>query len=48
MIAFIRQRPWLWIVVGFTVLITAWIIFMTIAIRNQPEEVPLEYVSPKK
>ncbi len=46
--AFFRQRPWLWIVLGFIVLISAWAVFMTIAIKNQPESVPLEHIEIKE
>jgi len=41
---FLRKRPWIWIVIGFAVLIGSWVVFMKIAIQNRPEEVPLEHL----
>ena len=40
---FFTKRPWIWIVFAFVVLITAWSIFINIAINHQPEKVPLEF-----
>ena len=37
----LRKHPWLWIVFAFIVLITVWVFFLRIAIKNQPESVPL-------
>jgi hypothetical protein len=33
---------WLWVVLAFAVLITAWTILIVIAVRNQPEIVEIE------
>lgn len=38
----LRRHPWILIVVGFALLIAAWTVFILIAVRNQPESVPLE------
>jgi hypothetical protein len=37
----IANRPWILIWVGFFLLISVWTIFMVIALRNQPERLPL-------
>lgn len=33
----IANRPWILIIMGFCILITAWTVFFIIALRNQPE-----------
>ncbi len=42
---FLRERPWIWIVVAFLVLITGWSFLITIAVQNTPETI--ELTSPK-
>jgi hypothetical protein len=44
MMEFMRQRPWIWVVAAFVALIGLWAWFITLAVRNQPEEVPLEHL----
>ncbi|MCB1230969.1 MAG: hypothetical protein KDN19_11910 [Verrucomicrobiae bacterium] len=39
---FLRNRPWIWVWVAFFVLFGAWGTLFTIALKNQPEKVPLE------
>ena len=39
---FFTKRPWILVVIAFLILIGAWSAFISIAIRNQPEKVPLE------
>lgn len=41
MITWIRDRPWIWIVVVFVLLIAVWIVLIKIARDNQPESVPV-------
>lgn len=41
MIDWIRRRPWIWVVVAFVLLITAWTVLIKIARENQPESVPV-------
>lgn len=41
-----QKRPWLWVVVGFLVLISAWVVLLTIANTHQPERVPLKTAAP--
>lgn len=48
MITFLKQRPWIWIWVAFAALFTAWGTFFAIAMKNQPEKIPLEHLSPVK
>ena len=43
---FIARRPWLWVVLAFVVLISAWSVLFYIAIKNQPEVVPLKQLIP--
>ncbi|WP_395736735.1 hypothetical protein [Prosthecobacter sp.] len=42
---FFGQRPWLWVVFAFVVLISAWSALFYIALNNQPEAVPLKHLS---
>jgi hypothetical protein len=37
----IAQKPWILIWIGFFILISVWTIFMVLALRNQPERLPL-------
>ncbi|MBL9153148.1 MAG: hypothetical protein JNK37_11700 [Verrucomicrobiales bacterium] len=39
--AYLRERPWIWVVVAFVLLFSAWTTLFTIALKNQPEKVPL-------
>jgi len=34
---FFRKRPWLWVVLAFALLLTAWTTFFYIAYHNQPQ-----------
>lgn len=43
---FIARRPWLWVVLAFVVLLSAWGVLFYIAIKNQPEVVPLKQLIP--
>lgn len=38
---FLSNRPWIWVVVVFVVLIIQWYNLIRIAIENRPESVPL-------
>ena len=38
---FFKKRPWLIIVFAFIVLLSAWTMFFNVALKNQPESVPL-------
>ncbi len=38
---FFAQRPWIFFILAFVVLIAAWTVFIIIAVKNQPEAVPL-------
>lgn len=42
----IASRPWLWVVLAFVVLISAWSVLFYIALNNQPEVVPLKHLIP--
>lgn len=37
----LKKRPWLWIVLAFISLIGAWSALITIALKNQPEKIPV-------
>ncbi len=41
---FIASRPWLWVVLAFVVLLSAWGTLFYIALNNQPEVVPLKHL----
>lgn len=36
-----RCKPWLWIVLGFLVLITAWSVLVSIALHHRPESIDI-------
>jgi hypothetical protein len=38
----IQDRPWIWIIIGMTVMLGFSVAFTIIAIRNEPKSVPLE------
>lgn len=42
----IASRPWLWVVLAFVVLLSAWGVLFYIALNNQPEVVPLKHLIP--
>lgn len=37
----IANRPWILIIAAFFLLITVWVVFLNLALRNQPEHLPL-------
>ena len=37
----LRKRPWLPFVGGFIAFVVWWVFFIFLAVRNQPEQVPL-------
>lgn len=41
MIKFLRDRPWLWIILAFVILITAWTFLLKIAGENRPASVEI-------
>ncbi|MEQ1839301.1 MAG: hypothetical protein ABL994_02730 [Verrucomicrobiales bacterium] len=41
MIKFIRDRPWIWIIVAFVILITSWTILLKIAGEKRPASVEI-------
>jgi len=40
-VRFVRERPWLWVVVGFIVLILAWVVLYNLALKQ-----PVLHVKP--
>jgi|GEM_PF-856749 len=36
-----KKRPWLWVVVAFVLLISAWTVLITLALNNQPETIDI-------
>lgn len=36
----LRDRPWIWFVLLFLAFVGAWVVFITIAVRNAPQVVP--------
>jgi hypothetical protein len=38
-----KERPWIWIVIGFLLFVVALGHFVQTAIRNTPQEVPLTH-----
>ncbi|MDF1825288.1 MAG: hypothetical protein P1U68_11640 [Verrucomicrobiales bacterium] len=45
MIRFFRDRPWIWIVFAFTILIAGWIFLLKIAGEKRPESVEIITIS---
>jgi hypothetical protein len=43
---FFASRPWLWVIFAFALLISAWTTLFWIALKNQPESVPLQTLLP--
>jgi len=41
MIKFLKERPWIWIIVAFIILITAWTILLKVAGERQPASVEI-------
>ena len=39
------RHPWLLVVLAFVILLTAWTSLIVVAVKHQPEKVPLEHVS---
>lgn len=42
----IKNKPWIVIVLLFAFMLVAWSFFITLAVKNQPEEVPLKSSNP--
>lgn len=42
MIKWFNDRPWIYVVGAFVVLMSFWAVLLTISIKNQPEKVPLQ------
>jgi hypothetical protein len=38
-LGFFRKRPWLLVVAAFILLIAAWTVLITIAVKNRPDDV---------
>lgn len=36
------NRPWILIIAGFCLLISVWVFFFVVAVRNQPFRLPLQ------
>ena len=41
----LKKRPWLLIVLAFVILISIWTAFIMLAVKNQPQKIPLEHSS---
>gem|GEM_PF-1691715 len=41
----LARRPWLWVVFAFVMLLSAWSALFYVAMKNQPETVPLVNLS---
>jgi hypothetical protein len=39
---FLSDRPWIWIVVGFVVMIVSLAVVVVIAEKNEPKSIPME------
>ncbi|MDF1657712.1 MAG: hypothetical protein P1U58_08870 [Verrucomicrobiales bacterium] len=45
MIRFFRDRPWIWIVFAFVVLITGWVFLLRLAGEKRPESVEIKTIT---
>ncbi|MDF1863004.1 MAG: hypothetical protein P1U87_22495 [Verrucomicrobiales bacterium] len=41
MIQFLQKRPWIWVVVAFTILIGGWIFLLRLAAEHRPDSVEI-------
>jgi len=41
MIKFLKERPWIWIIVAFIILITSWTILLKVAGERRPASVEI-------
>lgn len=41
MIKFLKERPWIWIIVAFVVLISSWAILLKVAGERRPASVEI-------
>jgi len=39
---FLRNRPWIWIVAGFLVLIASWVWLIGVAVERGPEKITVD------
>lgn len=46
MIRFFHERPWIWIVFAFVILISGWTFLLRLASEHRPESVPIETIAP--
>ena len=44
-LGFFGKRPWLYVVIAFMIMFTAWGFMFTLAIKHRPETVPLVTLS---
>lgn len=42
----VSRHPWLLVVLAFALLLSAWTSLIIVAVKNQPEMVPLEHAAP--
>ena len=40
-LGFLAKRPWLWVCLAFGIMFSAWSVMFTLAIKNQPQVVPM-------
>ena len=38
---FLAKRPWIWVFVAFGIMFSAWTVMFSLAMKNQPEVVPM-------
>ena len=44
MMDFLKKRPWIWVIIAFVILITAWVFLLRISITHRPESIELPTV----
>lgn len=48
MIKYLRDRPWIWIILAFVILIITWTILLKVARENKPASVELYHPPTEK
>ncbi len=41
---FLKKRPWIWVIIAFVILITAWVFLLRLSITHRPESIEFDSV----
>lgn len=48
MIRFFRDRPWIWIICAFVILIAGWVFLLRLAGEHRPQSVEIKTIIPNE